>query len=211
MRKPRPNPDIGEPAPSPTDPDQPPDDVTRLLLDARQRPEALEQVLPVVYAELRRIAGRQMSRERAGHTLGATGLVHEAYLRLVDQTRVEWQDRAHFFGIAARLMRQILIDHARRRSSAKRGGGLERTDVDERHGEDSRLEELLVLDDALDRLEQVEPRLCRIVEYRYFAGLTEPEVAELLGVTPRTVQRDWRKARAWLYARLYPSAGATVP
>ena len=178
------------------------------LLDARERPEALDQVLPAVYAELRRIASRQMRHERAGHTLGATGLVHEAYLRLVDQTRVEWRDRAHFFGVAARLMRQILIDHARRRAAAKRGGAVDRTDVDDRLGEESHLEELLVLDDALNRLEELEPRLCRIVEYRYFAGLTEPEVAELLGVTPRTVQRDWRKARAWLYARLYPSAGA---
>lgn len=170
--------------------------------------DRLERLYPAVYDELKQIAARQMRGERPDHTLGATGLVHEAYLRLFDQTRLAWRDRNHFFGIVGRLMRQILIDHARRRIADKRGGGVVvRTDAVHAVAGDERLEQLLVLDDALDRLSEVDERLSHIVELRFMVGLTEVEVAELLDVTPRTVQREWRKARAWLYAVLYPADG----
>ncbi|MGD8700346.1 MAG: sigma-70 family RNA polymerase sigma factor [Gemmatimonadales bacterium] len=178
------------------------------LLKVLQRGDrsAFDRLLAVVYQELKRVAQRQMRRERAGHTLDTTGLVHEAYLRLVDQSEAEWQDRAHFFGVAARAMRQILIDHARRRAAQKRGGGWERATLDEDLvGGQAPTEELLALDDALERLGQLDPRLSQVVEYRFFAGLTEEETAALLGITTRTVQRDWAKARAWLHKELDPT------
>jgi RNA polymerase sigma factor (TIGR02999 family) len=181
-------------------------DVTNLLRDARRgNRTAFDRLLPVVYDELRNVAQRQLRKEREGHTLFATALVHEAYIKLVDQADVEWQDRAHFFGIAARAMRQILIDYARRRKAEKRGGAWQRTTFTNKDiGLEIPMDDLLNLDEALNRLGELDERLRRVVEYRFFGGLTEEEIAELLGVTQRTVQRDWVKARAWLYKELYP-------
>ncbi len=181
-----------------------PGEVTRLLRAARSGDrEAFDRLLPLVYDELRQMAGRQLRREQAGHTLNTTALVHEAYLKLVDQT-IDWRDRAHFRGIAARAMRQVLIDHARRRGAAKRGGDWQRTSL-----EPGQLpvaaasDELLALDKAMERLSRIESRLHQVVEYRFFGGMTEEEIAAVLGLTVRTVQRDWVKARAWLYKELY--------
>lgn len=170
--------------------------------------DAFDRLLPLVYDELRRIAGRQLQAERAGHTLQTTALVHEAYMKLVDQSRIDWRDRAHFLGISARAMRQILIDHARRRDAQKRGGDRERTSLsNEGLGFEVDLEELLALDEALDRLDALDSRLRQVVECRFFAGMTEEEIAGRLGVTTRTVQRDWAKARAWLHSELYEGSG----
>jgi RNA polymerase sigma factor (TIGR02999 family) len=153
---------------------------------------------------LRLIAHRQLQAERPGHTLGTTGLVHETYLRLVDQTRVEWRDRGHFFALAARAMRRILVDYARRYRTLRRGGGLRRVAFEEDDAAIAeRGETLLALDEALERLAAVDGRLSRVVECRYFGGLTDEETAEALGVTARTVQRDWVKARRWLYLELH--------
>lgn len=186
------------------------DEVTVLLKKARSGDRgAFDELLPKVYGELRGVAERQLRRERAGHTLMATGLVHEAYLKLVDQARVEWQGRAHFLAIAARAMRQILIDHARKKSAEKRGGDWERTTLgDKGLSFDFSFDEILALDAALDRLGDMDERLRQVVECRFFAGMSEQEIAEVLEVTTRTVQRDWVKARAWLYKELYPKAAA---
>ena len=186
---------------------EPKDDrnVTRLLVKAGGGDkDALNELVPLVYDELRRVAERQIRRERQGHTLGASGLVNEAYLKLVDQIRVDWQSRQHFYSVAARAMRQILIDYARRRKAEKRGAGWDRTSIGEKQiGLNSPLEELLALDEALDRMGAMDERMRQVVEYRYFCGLTEKETSELLGVNLRTIQRDWLKARAWLYRELY--------
>ena len=181
-------------------------DVTRLLVLAGAGDRAaLDQMLPLVYAELRRVAQRQLRRERAEHTLGVSGLVNEAYLKLVDQAQVDWQGREHFYAIAARAMRQILVDYARKRNAEKRGAGQEHTTVDHKQlGFEAPIEKMLALDQALQRMDKVDSRMRRLVEYRFFCGLTEKETADLLGVTVRTVQRDWIKARAWLYSVLYP-------
>ena len=180
-------------------------DVTQLLVMARDGDrEAMDRLLPLVYTELRRVAERQLRGERREHTLGASGLIHEAYLKLVDQMQVDWQSREHFFAISARAMRQVLIDYARMKNAEKRGGDWNRTSLDGKGvSPDQRLEELLALDQALERLRRIDDRLRRIVEYRFCCGLTEQETAELMGVTPRTVQREWVKARAWLYKELY--------
>lgn len=182
-----------------------PGDVTQLLVQARSGDRAaMDQLLPLVYAELRRVAQRQLRGERGGHTLGASALINEAYLKLVDQLRVDWQSREHFFAIAARAMRQILIDYARKRKAEKRGGDWNRTSLDNKGiGFDAPLEDLLALDESLERLSGVDERLRKIVEYRFFCGLTEQETADLLGVNVRTIQRDWAKARAWLYNEMY--------
>jgi RNA polymerase sigma factor (TIGR02999 family) len=181
-------------------------EVTQLLHGARDGdPGAFDRLLPLIYDELRAIARRQLRREQVGHTLQPTALVHDAYLKLVDEARVEWRDRAHFFGIAARAMRQVLIDYARRRGAEKRGGDVVRTALsDQELAMEVPLEELLALDDALDRLAEVNERLRQVVEFRFFGGMAEEEIAEVLGVSTRTVQRDWLRARAWLYAELYP-------
>jgi RNA polymerase sigma factor (TIGR02999 family) len=166
---------------------------------------ALDRLLPLVYAELRRIAARHLRRERAGHSLQPTGLVHEAYLRLVASPGPEWQDRAHFFGVSARLMRQILVDHARARGAAKRGGAARRVTLTE--GVEPAVVrdlDLLALDEALRRLEAMDPVQGRVVELRYFAGLSIEETAEVLGKSPATVNREWRMARAWLRRELGP-------
>lgn len=189
-----------------------PADVTLLLQRAREGDaRALENVFPLVYDQLQDLAGRQLRRERPGHTLQATDLVHEAYMKLVGGGDVDWRDRAHFLGIAARAMRQVLVDHARRRQAAKRGGGARPTTLTGKGlGESMELDELLDLDRALDRLEAMDPRLRQVVEYRYFGGLKDAEIGELLGVTRRTVQRDWARARAWLYRELYGDGGASA-
>ena len=184
--------------------------ITNLLLEwgtpGEQRP--VDRLLPLVYDELRRVAHRQLGRERAGHTLSTTALVHEAYLRLVDQTRARWVDRAHFFSVAAGVMRRILVDYARRFRAAKRGGDAQHVDLDRAEVSlDERSEMLINLDEALGRLAELNPRLSQVVEYRFFGGMTEEETAEALGVTDRTVRRDWIKAKAWLSRELQDPAG----
>ena len=179
-------------------------DVTDLLVAWRDGDkEALDRLIPLVHDELRRIAHAYLTRERADHTLRTTALVNEAYLRLVDNSRVQWRDRAQFFAAAAGSMRRILVDYARHHRAGKRGGGLGVLPLDEAAiVVEERAEMLIALDDALERLESMDARLCRVVECRYFAGLTDAETAEALGVTSRTVRRDWVKARGWLYAAL---------
>lgn len=180
-------------------------DVTALLHDLRGDANAVDALMPVVYEELRGIARRQLRHERPGHTLSTTALVHEAYVRLVDQTRVEWQDRAHFFAVAARAMRRILVDHARRRTAQKRGGNQQPIPLDEAQlAMDAQADLLLSLDEALDRLAAFSERLAQVVELRFFGGMTEEETAEALGLSARTVRRDWVKAKAWLFKELYP-------
>lgn len=177
--------------------------LTQLLL-AHQRGEegAFDRLVAAVYDDLRRIARRQLDR-RFAQTLNPTGLVHEAYLKLADQDGVPWRDRGHFFAIASRAMRQILVDHARRRMAGKRGGGVHQTDLD---GVDQAVErdaaQVLAIEQALGRLTDLDPALTAVVECRYFAGLTEPETAEALSVSLRTVQRLWARARAWLKVEL---------
>ena len=182
-----------------------PGDVTALLGDwSRGNRSALNQLLPLVYAELRRIAGRQLRSERANHTLQPTALVHEVYLRLVDQRKVDWQNRAHFFGVSAQVMRRILVDHARRHGASKRGEGVRCVSIDEAKDVAAAAKEIpiLALDDALGRLEQVDADLARIVELRAFGGLTIEEAAHVLSVSPSTAKRDWRIAKAWLNREL---------
>lgn len=164
---------------------------------------ALEQLTPRVYDELRRIAGHFMKDERHGRTIQTTALVHEAYLKLIDVTNVDWQHRAHFFAVSAQIMRRILLDRARRRVAAKRGGAAPRVNLDEVPDIGSgRARELIALDDALNALAAVDPRKARVIELRFFAGLSVEETAEVLKVSPDTVKRDWKLARAWLLAEL---------
>jgi RNA polymerase sigma-70 factor, ECF subfamily len=183
------------PAPSPL-----PQEVTQLLVDwSNGNQAALDRLMPLVYTELRQLARRYMRRERSGHTMQTTALIHEAYLRLVDQNQVRWQNQAHFFGIAARLMRHILIEHARRHARAKRGGGAGKISLDETAiVSQARAAELLALDDALEQLAAIDQRKSRVVELRFFGGLSVEEAAEVLNVAPNTVLRDWRMAKAWL-------------
>jgi len=185
-------------------------EVTGLLLAWRTgRSDAGDQLFAAVYDDLRRVARHQLHRERAGHTLDTTALVHEAYMRLVDQTRTNWADRAQFFAIASRVMRRILVDHARRKRAAKRGGvqvpvTLGAADADDSAAllADERAGTLLAVDEALTRLAAREARLARVVECRFFGGLTDAETGAVLGITERTVQRDWAKAKDWLYQEL---------
>lgn len=179
-------------------------DVTQLLQRARAGDRsAIEQLFPLVYEELHRIASRRRPRGRSDPTLGATALVHEVYLKLFDRTRLELQDREHFFAVAARAMRQIAVDHARRRASLKRGGGRRQVDLDSQWpGGDDRAEQVLAVDQALEQLARIDERLAQVVELRFFAGFTEAEIAESLGRDERTVRRDWRKARALLHELL---------
>lgn len=177
--------------------------VTDLLLQMRGGDtQAMDRLFAAVYEELRYMAHAQLRREHPGHTLGTTGLVHETYLRVVEQTRVEWRDRGHFFMAAAWAMRRILVDYARRNLAARRGGGSVRVTLDDDAPAAARGELLVALDEALDRLGSLDRRLSQVVECRYFGGLTEQETAEAMGVTRRTVQRDWVKARGWLYLEL---------
>ena len=177
-----------------------PRDVTAILADwSRGNRAALNQLLPLVYAELRRIATRQLRRERAGHTLQPTALVHEVYLRLIDQREVDWRNRAHFFGAAAEVMRRILVDHARRHDAGKRGDGVPSVPIEEA-SETAAADRIpvLALDLALDKLAQLDQDLARIVELRAFGGLTIEEAACVLDVSPSTAKREWRTAKAWL-------------
>jgi RNA polymerase sigma factor (TIGR02999 family) len=195
----------------PTAPDPVPGDVTSLLLDwSRGRADALDKLMPVVYEELRLVAKAHLGRERREHTLQATDLVHEAYLKLVDQRHVDWKNRAHFFAVAARLMRRVLVDHARARLAQKRGGGAAHVTFDEtlKLGTPDADVTLLALDDALTELGTFDARQARTVELRYFAGLTVDEAAVALGVSGMTVKRDWTVAKAWLKLRLEGAAPA---
>lgn len=156
--------------------------------------------MPLIYDELRRIARRQMKRESPGATLQTTALIHEAYLKLVDQRHAHWRDRAHFFDVASQLMRRIAVDHARARLAKKRGGGLVCVSLDETAAVDGRRDdELIVIDEALTRLEKVDPQQCRVVELRFFGGLTIEETASAMSISPATVKREWTAAKAWLY------------
>lgn len=181
-----------------------PQELTQLLVDWSNGDEAaLDRLLPLVNAELRRLAARYMRRENPGHTLQTSALVNEAYLRLIDQQHVRWQNRAHFFGIAAQLMRRILIDHARSHQYAKRGGGALKVSLDEAAAvTEARAAELLAVDEALERLTAMDARKGRIVELRFFGGLSLEETAEVLGISSPTVQREWRAAKAWLHRML---------
>ena len=168
--------------------------------------KALDKLAPIVYDELRRLAGHYLSRERTGHSLQATALVNEAYLRLVDYKRMRWENRAHFFAVSAQLMRRILVDHARRHN-LKRGGGVQHVALEDRAVVGGgRAENLVVLDDAMQALARIDPRKAHVVELRFFGGLSVEETAEVLKVSPVTVMRDWSTARAWLYREM--GAGA---
>ena len=183
-----------------------PGEVTNLLIELKNgNRDAESRLMPLVYGELRRLAGLYMRGERPGHTLQATALVHEAYLRLVGYEDVDWQNRAHFFGVAANLMRRILVDHARAKQAKKRGGGDQKVSLDQAVlVRPEAPEQFLALDEALERLAKRDPRQARIVELRYFGGLSEEETAEVLEISVRTVKRDWSVARAWLYQQLNP-------
>jgi RNA polymerase sigma factor (TIGR02999 family) len=174
--------------------------VTQLLVAWGSGDQAArDELMPLVYEELRRLAHRCIRRERPGHTLQTSALINEAYLRLVDQKNIQWQDRAHFFGIAARLMRQVLVDYARKRSYAKRGGDARRVSLDEAMiVSEERAADVVALDDALKGLAEIDPRQSQIVELRFFGGLSIEETAEVLAVSPGTVMRDWTLAKAWL-------------
>jgi len=179
----------------------PKNEVTQLLLRWSEGDKAaLGKLMPLVYRELRRLAGHYMRRERPGHTLQASALVNEAYLRLVDYRRMQWQNRAHFFAVAAQAMRRVLVEHARSRQYAKRGGTAQRISLDDVAVlTDQQAAELVALDEALTSLEALDARKARIVELRYIGGLSIEEAAETLGVSTATVERDWRSAKAWLY------------
>ncbi|MEM1096219.1 MAG: sigma-70 family RNA polymerase sigma factor [Bacteroidota bacterium] len=177
---------------------------TQLLHDLTGGNRAVaDALLPLVYDELYAMAQRQLRSERANHTLSPTALVHEAYLRLIEQDRVTWQNRAHFCALAALAMRRILINYAKQRQAEKRGGGLANVTLEDEHtARTTRADELLALDEALERLEAMNERHAKVVVYRFFGGLTQEEIAEVLGVSVPTVRRDWRLARAWLSTAL---------
>jgi RNA polymerase sigma-70 factor, ECF subfamily len=185
-------------------------EVTRLLKAMNAGDEAAgEQLLPLVYKELHRIAEAYMRRERPDHTLQATALIHEAYLRLVGD-EVEWRDRGHFIGLAAHVMRRVLVDYARQHKAERRAGGLQRVEMEDKFAiSPERLDEVLFLDTALARLKEESPRQAQVVELRYFGGLSVEQIAAMLGVAPRSVKRDWSLARIFLYRELLP--GATLP
>ncbi|HRH43962.1 MAG TPA: sigma-70 family RNA polymerase sigma factor [Pyrinomonadaceae bacterium] len=179
-------------------------DVTELLLDlSGGNATAIGLLLPIVYNELRRLAASYLSRERVDHTLQPTALVHEAYIKLIDQTRTNWQNRAHFFGVAANVMRRILIDHARLHNADKRGAEYQKLQLDTNIDKAVEMRsELIALDEALKELEKIAPEQAKLVELRFFGGLTFEETAEVLGVSLRTVKRQWRFVRAWLYGKM---------
>jgi RNA polymerase sigma factor (TIGR02999 family) len=182
----------------------PPGEITERLLAIREGDEeALGRLVPLVYERLRSLAHARLIGQRPGTSLDTTSLVHEAYLRLVDQTRAEWLDRSHFFAVAATAMRQIIVDRARRRGALKRGGLVRLTTLEEsREGSEARVEEILAVHEALDQMKALNARLAKMVELRFFAGFSIPETAEILGIDARTVNRDWRMARALLYRSL---------
>ena len=178
--------------------------VTQLLRDwSDGNRQALDQLIPLVHDELRRQAARYLRRERPGHTLQTSALINEAYIRLVDQREVRWQNRAHFFGIAAQMMRRILVEHARARHRLKRGGSMVALPLDEaRAAAEEQGVDVVAIDQALTRLSAIDPQQGRIVELRYFSGLSIEETAEVIGISPATVKRDWRMAKAWLRREL---------
>ncbi|MBA3961300.1 MAG: sigma-70 family RNA polymerase sigma factor [Chthoniobacterales bacterium] len=190
----------------------PREEVTRILGDWGDGDhDAPRRLMPLVYEELRRIARRYLERERIGHTLQATALVHEAYLQLVDQKTATWQNRAHFFGIAAQTMRRILVDYARSRGAEKRGGNQEKLSFDEALDfSDERTVDLVALDDALKDLASFDQRQSDIVEMRFFGGLTNEEIGEFLHISPRTIKREWRLARAWLRREIVGEGAANA-
>jgi RNA polymerase sigma-70 factor, ECF subfamily len=172
---------------------------------------AAEKLLPLVYAELHRVANAYMRRERADHTLQPTALINEAYLRLI-QEDVDWNSRAHFVGFAAHVMRRVLVDYARSRNAEQRGGKMERVELQDQFAvSPERLEEVALLDEALDRLEKKNPRQARVVELRYFGGLSIEQIGATLGIAPRSVKRDWSLARIWLFEELKPLSGPAGP
>ena len=183
--------------------------ITQLLAEwSEGNQSALDELYPLVYEELHRLARRYMSRERKGHTLQTTALINEAYVRLVDQRNVRWANRSHFFAISAQIMRRILIDHARRHAYAKRGGGAKQVSLEEAAiVAPDQASELVRLDEALQTLAKMDERRCHVVELRYFGGLSNEEIAGVLKVSENTVTRDWNLARAWLYQQLIGSAG----
>ena len=184
-------------------------EVTRLLLDWRGGDRAaLDRLVPIVHDELRRLARHYMRGERDGHTLQTSALINEAYLRLVDHTNIDWQNRAHFFGVAAQAMRRVLVDHARARGYQKRGAGAQKVELEEAALlADERASELVALDEALAGLARFDERKAQVVELRYFGGLTGEETAEVLGLSPATVQREWQAAKLWLLRALSDSSG----
>lgn len=180
-------------------------DITQMLIELTDgNKEVVNEILPLIYTELRKLAGSYLRRERGSHTLQPTALVHEAYMKLIDQDQIKWQNRAHFFGIAAQIMRRILLDYARRHKAEKRGGTNENVSLEENfiiiQGEKSA--ELLALDEALENLAKIDEMKAKIVELRYFGGLSVEETAEVLGVSAITIKRHWRMAKAWLYGQL---------
>lgn len=182
----------------------PPTEITQLLINwANGDQSALNKLMPIVYAELHRLAHHYMSRERPGHTIQTTALVNEAYLKLVDQRKTRWQNRSQFFAISAQLMRRILVDHARSHAYEKRGGGLRRVSLAD-VGDSSPINarDIVSIDEALSRLTEIDPRQGQIVELRFFAGLTIQETAEVMSLSPATIKTEWRTARAWLYQQL---------
>jgi RNA polymerase sigma factor (TIGR02999 family) len=178
--------------------------ITQLLASMKDGdPSAAEKLMPLVYDEFRALAARHLRRERSNHTLQPTALVHEAYLRLIDQTRVDWKGRTHFFAVGAQAIRRILVDHARNRNRQKRGGGAGKVTLDEAVAlAPQRQEEILALDEAMEKLAKLDPRQAQVVEMRFFGGLSVEEVATVLGVSKRTVEGDWTMARAWLMREL---------
>lgn len=182
-----------------------PNEITQMLVELTEgNQDVVNRILPHIYDELRRLAGSYLRKERADHTLQPTALVHEAYMKLIDQRQVKWQNRAHFFGIAAQVMRRILMDHARKHLANKRGGNAEVLPLEDEilvvsHDKSA---ELVALDDALNQLNEVDPQKARVVELRYFGGLSIEETAEVMGVSVPTVNRHWRMAKAWLYTEL---------
>lgn len=183
---------------------QDPHEVTQLLIAwSNGDKAALNRLMPLIYGELRQLARHYMSRERPGHTLQTTALVNEAYVRLIKRKGVHWQNRAHFFAIAAQLMRTILVDHARSHAYAKRGGGIHKIALDDAVVvSQQRAADVVALDDALKQLAEIDPQQSRIVELRFFGGLTIEETAEVLGLSPATIKREWSTAKAWLYHEL---------
>jgi RNA polymerase sigma-70 factor, ECF subfamily len=186
-------------------------EVTRLLLDWRGGDRAaLDQLVSVVHGELRRLARHYMRGERDGHTLQTSALINEAYLRLVDHTNIDWQNRAHFFGVAAQAMRRVLVDHARARGYQKRGAGAKVVELEEAAMlADDRASEVVALDEALDELARFDQRKAQVVELRYFGGLTGEETAQVLDLSPATVQREWQSAKLWLLRALSDSNSAS--
>ncbi len=182
----------------------PTDNVTQLLIEVSKGDrDAVDLLLPVIYDELRKLAANYLRRERIDHTLQPTALVHEAYIRLVDQTRVNWQNRAHFFGVAAQIMRRLLVDHARKHNAEKRGQDFQKLSLDENIDRAvERSSELIALDDALKALAILDEQKARMVELRYFGGLSIEETADVMGVAPTTVKRQWRFVKAWLYGEM---------